>query len=269
MANGLWHSCRAESICEKKLVYQKEWKIDYESKNSFFNWVDPSNMDLTCTPDHVIGMVGSAFFLGWMLSSTFLPNYCNFVGRKWPLLAACVLHCICHAVNLLSTSINLTITSYFFIGVSTSIRAPFTSTYLNELIPEENRVTATTALCVADAIGLILQVIYFTLSRNTYPLHAFLLLCTLTSTLSLLYLPESPKFFYASRRFGEARDVMGRIARINGFERGIEGVLFDVEGKGLVEGEREMVDGESAKIEENEEEVIELTGNVKEIITIW
>ena len=48
-------------------------------------------MDLTCTHNNVIGLVGSMYFLGWALFSTVIPGLADKYGRKWPFFWSCFL----------------------------------------------------------------------------------------------------------------------------------------------------------------------------------
>ena len=50
----------------------------------------------------------------------------------------------------------MTIVSYFLIGVATSILIPFSATYANELIPENDRILMTTVINSVDASSMIL-----------------------------------------------------------------------------------------------------------------
>lgn len=43
----LWSQCNRDHICEHQLA-PETWKIDYSSPNSFKNWIDPQNLNLTC-----------------------------------------------------------------------------------------------------------------------------------------------------------------------------------------------------------------------------
>ena len=90
-ASPNWQACSSEQICDNNLVFQKQWIVDYESSDSYYNWVDPAKLDLTCVDDYVIGFIGSAYFFGWMIFSTFLPSLADIYGRKWLLFIGCLI----------------------------------------------------------------------------------------------------------------------------------------------------------------------------------
>lgn len=114
------------------------------------------------------------------------------------------------------------------IGVGTSIMVPFSATYANELIPESNRILMTTLINTVDASTMMQQVSYYSLSRNIYPLHGLTLLIASIATFSVLWMPESPKYFYARNRYDEARRSLGKIAKFNGRSWNVE-LQFDKE----------------------------------------
>ena len=66
-------TCPYKQICKDKLKYKEEWKIDYASKESYHNWVSPTKLDLTCEKDEVIGLLGTSYFVGWVIASFFVP----------------------------------------------------------------------------------------------------------------------------------------------------------------------------------------------------
>ena len=78
--NGDWVSCDSERICNEKLEHGIQWKIDYNSQLSYHNWVDPTKIDLTCTESHLIGLMGSMYFLRMVLV---LSGNAQLVRQVW------------------------------------------------------------------------------------------------------------------------------------------------------------------------------------------
>ena len=79
---NIWDSCQREHICDGKLSYPSQWKIDYESDKSYKNWVDPLKLNLTCEDDKKIGFIASNYFLGFAISCAIIPRIADKVGRK-------------------------------------------------------------------------------------------------------------------------------------------------------------------------------------------
>ena len=181
--------------------------------------------------DPVIGLIGSGYFLGWMLSSTFLPGLADTFGRKWVLFFGCVFQNVLQVVNLLSRDIYLTIGAYFLYGASASIILPIATTFANELIISKYRAGITTLMAAVDASSMIWQVAYYYTHTSMYPLHWGLFVAASSFTLSLaICLPESPKFYYARGRYDQARIALKKIAKFNGVDpRRFDVIKFDNE----------------------------------------
>jgi MFS family permease len=62
------------------------WRINYDSPKSYYNWVDPSMLDLTCVSSNIIGSLGSSFFIGFAISCSFVPRLADKFGRKKPFI---------------------------------------------------------------------------------------------------------------------------------------------------------------------------------------
>ena len=110
-------------------------------------------------------------------------------------------------------------------------RVAISTTYMNELVLEKKRAFVTTCLCVLDAFVLIFQVIYYSIDRNVYPLHWFMLCVNCFLTLCLILLPESAKWQYARNKFDDARKSLYKIAYFNRADNLhlIKEICFDTE----------------------------------------
>lgn len=182
---------------------------------SYHNWVDPSKLDLTCKEPSIIGLMGSMYFLAWAIFSMITPYLSDRFGRKWPLFISMFAQCICLLLLLISRDLNFTIALYFFIGICSSGRVTISTTYMNELVPEKNRVVVTTLLNTGDAFVMIFQVCYYIFNRDSYPLYWFMLGATLVLVMFITLLPESPKFHYAHNQYDAARKSLLFIAHVN------------------------------------------------------
>lgn len=82
--NEKWQACDRETqICDADLP-NEFWRINYDGENSYRNWVDPKKLDLTCVEGTLIGLIGSAYFLGFAISAGITPSLADKFGRKRP-----------------------------------------------------------------------------------------------------------------------------------------------------------------------------------------
>ena len=193
--------------------------------------MDPSNLNLTCVDDRLIGLIGSMYFLAWGTFSIITPNLADRFGRKWILFTVSVMQVICALLLQLSKSIYFTIVVYFFIGISASGRVTITTTYMSELVWSKHRIAVNTLLHVGDGFVMVVQVGYYFLFRDSYPLYWFTMSAIFILTLLILVIPESPKYYYARNRFDDARKSLSFVAWVNRAQRRHEvmNIRFDKE----------------------------------------
>ena len=67
-----WFKCDRDFICDNDLPVN-DWRIDYDSPDSYHNWVDPNKLNLTCVPKSLIGSIGSVYFFGFAISAGITP----------------------------------------------------------------------------------------------------------------------------------------------------------------------------------------------------
>ena len=70
--------------CDKDYLYENPdipYIVNWGSDISLLNWVAP--LDLTFKAPFLIGLLGSFYFMGWAISSLFLPRLSDLHGRKY------------------------------------------------------------------------------------------------------------------------------------------------------------------------------------------
>ena len=133
-----WTSCdRQKDICDRKLPKDK-WRINYDTPRTYHNWVDPSELDLSCVEGSIIGLIGSAFFLGFAVSASFTPYLSDKYGRKKPYLTSLSLQTIAYVGIFFSTNLYFTIFGFFLVGLSSGGRCAIGTNYMNEYLPIKN-----------------------------------------------------------------------------------------------------------------------------------
>jgi MFS family permease len=60
------------------------------SETSLDNWID--QLDLTCADKSSMGIIGSAYFVGFLLSMFIIPRWADLSGRRLPVLACQLLY---------------------------------------------------------------------------------------------------------------------------------------------------------------------------------
>jgi MFS family permease len=104
--------------------------------NTFHNWVDPEVLNLTCVDTKIIGLIGSAYFLGFAISSSIIPPISKQIGRKWPYLLSVTFQLSAYILIFLSKNIWLTILGYLMVGFSAGGRVVVGLSYMCEFVPQ-------------------------------------------------------------------------------------------------------------------------------------
>jgi MFS family permease len=112
-----------------------EWRVNYSSESSFKNWVDPDKLDLTCVSHNKIGLLGSAYFMGFAISSAITPKVSDTLGRKKPYLTCLVVQLSTYLFVMFSKSLNMTILYFLIVGLCAGGRVAIGTNYMSEFIP--------------------------------------------------------------------------------------------------------------------------------------
>ena len=184
-------------------------------------------MDLQCVKDVEIGLFGQMFFAGLMISSIFFLPLADTKGRR-PLVI------IFHGIQVVSYAIaNFVVNQYsryamlFCLGLSMGIICNVDYMLAMELAPERHEEYIGSYMLSLDSVSMIASAIFLLfISRNTaifqYVGFGFTVLCFVL----MFIVSESPKFLHSSGRFDEAREVLLKIARVNGKQIRKEEIRF-------------------------------------------
>ena len=154
-----WEQCTRDYICTSGL---ENWKIDYNSPNTFRNWVDQKDLNLTCVSSGIIGLTGTAYFAGFMISSVMVPRLSDTkFGRKRPYIISLLVQLILSIMMFLSKSIYFNIVWFLGIGLCAGGRVVVGLSYMNEFVPERYHNVTTTIMAQGDVCVMIYQAFFY------------------------------------------------------------------------------------------------------------
>jgi len=82
-----------------------------------------------------VGMIGSAYFMGFAISAGIVSRLADMFGRKTPFFVSYCINLGSLVGIFYSTSIEFTIFLYLLVGMSTGGRVCLGNTLLNEFVP--------------------------------------------------------------------------------------------------------------------------------------
>ena len=99
-----WVTCSKKEICEKQ-IDKDHWR-PVPDDEYIDNWVSPDKFDLLCVPKKDVGLIGSLYFIGQVVTVLFIPPIADFwTGRKPVFVGTSILLVIVIAGFLFSTNI--------------------------------------------------------------------------------------------------------------------------------------------------------------------
>jgi MFS family permease len=111
--------------------------IDWENPASLHNWIEKMDIDV-CSSGIQFGLLGSMFFIGWVVSLFFVPYLGDKYGRKWLYVVGMWLTVVIYFGILLTHSIVTTIVLMFFYGVANGMRNSLGFVYMLEFVCEKH-----------------------------------------------------------------------------------------------------------------------------------
>lgn len=128
----LRQACTKEQICtaDPKLLH---WEVDYSNKYSLNNWI--SHLDMHCASSFEIGLFGSLFFGGYLVSCAIFPSLADKYGRKIFTIMACVVQALSFSVMTWIPNLTAVYIANFVIGATIPLKSMIAFTHLMEWIP--------------------------------------------------------------------------------------------------------------------------------------
>jgi MFS family permease len=96
-------------------------------------------LDLQCIPKVKLGLIGSAYFLGWTIASLIIPRIADIYGRRGVFLSLMTLNFLAVLGSVFSHNVLLTIGCMFLLGIVAVGRWAIGYIMLLEFFPETQK----------------------------------------------------------------------------------------------------------------------------------
>ncbi|CDW78574.1 solute carrier family member 5 [Stylonychia lemnae] len=227
-------------------------QVDWSNDKSLHNWVE--KLDLTCAKPFQVGLIGSMFFAGWTAACIIVPRIGDIYGRKWIVFFSQFQSFVVYLALILSQNLNFSIVMMFFLGLTSVAKVGTSYVYLLELVPQKSVTAISTIVLFADGSTMIWISLYYKFISNEWLyLQIFGITITGLSNVTMLLMPESPKFFYSIKKYDLARKSLRYIARFNKVQD-YEDCVFDTEFQEI------MLQTSNAKQQEVKDQGVNLNG---------
>ena len=188
-------------------------QIDYGSYRTLTNWMSDMNMYWSSSLE--VSLFGSIFFFGVLFWAIGL-RFANIYGRKPVLILGWIISLL---LSIGLVFINNAIARYvmmFVYGVwfFRNIQGYILST---ELSPKRLQLLVWSVIFALDLIEVAFLSIYFMfISKNYIYFFYGAIAGTVIMTICSFFVPESPIFLYEKGKWEQARNLINRMARMNG-----------------------------------------------------
>ena len=91
--------CTAKNICDHDPRIESS-DIDWDDQKSLHNWIE--RLDMKCMPDWQVGLLGSAFWIGFITTMLWIPREADKRGRKNLFRVGCVISALLYLVIVFS-----------------------------------------------------------------------------------------------------------------------------------------------------------------------
>jgi MFS family permease len=164
-----------------------------------------NQLDLYCSSSFEIGLYGSMFFFGYLISCVVFPPLADVYGRKKFVIGVCLVHGLCFLSMIFFPNIVSFYTSIFIFGAMGPLKNMIAYTHLMEFLPAKVSETSGILFFIDDFLQVICPLVLMYLTRNT---NTFLWAGVIQNAFALLafaymYIPESTKFLLEKHRFEE------------------------------------------------------------------
>ena len=212
--DGKWSVCDNEEYC---LTTDLDRKVDWNDPQSIHNLME--QLDFYCEEDYMVGLIGALFLMGIVVGCSTLTRLGDVIGRKPVYLIGLFMHLFFMIGILISTIKIVSYALLFIFGMSVTARYYVGYTYNLEMQPKSHYVLVSTTMFMFESVVYFFICIYFSfISKNWKLLQIPNVVLCVSGIIFLFWMPESPKFLIAQKKFTEAREVFTWIGLKNGLK---------------------------------------------------
>ena len=176
------------------------------------NWY--TEMDLVCMKSSTIGMMITAYYIGFALGGLFFA-FPDKYGRKWSCMMGLLISCVSQTAMIVSSNYWMRLFMFGVMGFS-QIKNSVSYVWLSECTSKDYKSRAFTAINVFDALPMVITCFYFLfVSKNWVHLSLFFCLLCWVALIVAFICPESPRWLLVSGRSVDGINELNKIGRMN------------------------------------------------------
>ena len=187
--------------------------LNLDNEKTIYNWI--TQLGIECAPKYQTSLFGSLFWIGALFSSI-LMTFTSRYGRRINMLIGTWLTVIVFTSMVFVTNLYI---KYIFVFLHGFLYLKNVQSFVltTELVYTKHRVYVTTALLALNAMIFPISAFYFRFISKEW-LYLFIAFLIITFIIAILshFVPESPVFLAEKEKYEEAKEVIKRMAKMNG-----------------------------------------------------
>ena len=170
------------------------WEVDWTYSNSLHNWV--TWLDLYCVESYQLGIFGSLYFLGFLISCLIFPPLSDKYGRRNFFMLGALLQLLAISAKMTFRSKEIFLALMFVLGFSQPMKSMIAYSHLMEFLPRRESKFSGIFLFFDGLVVVISPLLIWYVSQDlTFFLQLAFSLNLLAILLFLIIrVPESLKF---------------------------------------------------------------------------
>ena len=187
--------------------------LNLDNEKTIYNWI--TQLGIQCAPKYQTSLFGSLFWVGVLISSILL-TFTSKYGRRINMLVGAWFTVVVFTTLVFVTNLYLKYIFIFLLGF-VYLKNVQSFVLTTEIVQTKHRVYVTTATLALNAMIFPISAFYFRFISKEW-LYLFIAFLIITFIIAVLshFVPESPVFLAEKEKYEEAKEVIKRMARMNG-----------------------------------------------------
>ena len=190
------------------------YRIDKESMFYIDNWMVQAN--LICDKKSYLGILGALAFLGASLACFFLPYCADRFGRYPVFMVTMFFQIPLFIAALYTKQLGVLYVCCFFLGVGLIGRFTTGFVLLTEVLVKRHQALVGTLLMVGDSAATLYITLYLRFFHYANTMVWLGLIMNIVSFIGCFWIYESPSWLVSIGRTHRAKEILKKIAEMNG-----------------------------------------------------
>ena len=172
-------------------------------------------LNLVCTSNQLIGIIGSFYYFGQVLAIILFSFLADYVGRKFPFVVGLLVRALGLVILMLASSLSLVYIGNFVFGFADILCIQIGLIYSVELAPQSKAVILSQTFRIIDSLFYIVAAFILLVTKDMFAIYYALFCAIGLGTFGVACSPESPTFLLKKRKFGQLNSALERIRKLN------------------------------------------------------